>query len=58
MSNKVYLDNWMSMDNGTVKLTYKDGGEVYVQKTDFDRAFSAIVSADKSAVIRDFAIKG
>ncbi len=57
MSNKVYLDNWKPMDNGTVKLTYKDGEEVYVQKTDFDRAFGAIVSADKDAVVRDFAIK-
>ncbi len=56
MSNKIYLDNWKPMDNGTVKLTYKDGDEVYVQKTDFDRAFGAIVSTDKDAIVRDFAM--
>ena len=37
-------------------LTYDDGDIVTVKKTDFDRAFGAIINATKEEVIRDFAI--
>ena len=40
-----------------VKLVYEDDDIVYVSKTDFDRAFGAIVSASKTEVLRDFVLK-
>lgn len=40
-----------------VRLEYEDGTEVFVTKTDFNRAFGGIVSAPKADIIRDFAIK-
>lgn len=40
-----------------VHLTYEDGSELLVKKSDFNRAFGCIVSATKAAVTRDFAIK-
>lgn len=40
-----------------VRLEYEDGTEVFVTKTDFNRAFGCIVSAPKADIIRDFAIK-
>ena len=36
---------------------YSDEDIVYVKKVDFDRAFGAIVSAEKHEIVRDFAIK-
>lgn len=38
-------------------ITYDDGDIVKVSKNDFNRAFSAIISATKQEVIRDFSIK-
>lgn len=38
-------------------LTYSDNDTVKVKKEDFNRAFGAIVSASKDAVVRDFAVK-
>lgn len=42
-------------DNTVVELHYSDC-IVKVHKSDFDRAFGAIVNAKKQDVIRDFAI--
>lgn len=52
----VHLKRWDIEDQNKVKLTYKDDTVLYVSKTDFDRAFGCIISADKSDVIRDFAL--
>lgn len=40
-----------------VELIYTDDKRLYVTRKDFDRAFGTIVSAEKSVVLRDFAIK-
>ena len=45
------------VDGDRVKLVYSDEDIVYVKKVDFDRAFGAIVSAEKHEIVRDFAIK-
>lgn len=39
-----------------VDLSYPDGSVVKVKKTDFDRAFGAIINATKEDVLRDFAV--
>lgn len=57
MKTEIFLKAWQMMDNNTVKLIYQDDDELFVQKCDFERAFGPIVSAEKSAVIRDFAIR-
>jgi hypothetical protein len=53
---RVYLSEWSCQSNNRVKLVYSDNDVVYVTKEDFDRAFGAIVNAEKDDVIRDFAI--
>ena len=40
-----------------VCLEYNDGENVFVHRSDFNRAFGAIVNASKEDVIRDFAIE-
>lgn len=55
-NNKIYLADW-DYDGDRVKLLYQDDSILYVKRTDFDRAFGAIVSAEKKDIIRDFAIK-
>lgn len=55
MKKDVYLENW-KIEGDKVRLTYKDGTDTFVKKTDFDRAFGCIVSAPKSDIVRDFAI--
>lgn len=55
MMKNVFLKEW-NYAGDKVRLAYEDGSEVFVAKTDFDRAFSCIVSAPKSNVVRDFAI--
>lgn len=40
-----------------VHLTYDDGQEFNVLKTDFDRAFGAMVNASADDVRRDFEVK-
>lgn len=50
-----FLKNWNYVGE-KVRLAYDDGSEVFVSKTDFDRAFGCIVSAPKSAIVRDFDI--
>ena len=50
------MTDW-SLDGDRVKLVYSDEDIVYVSKVDFDRAFGAIVSAEKHEIVRDFAIK-
>lgn len=52
---KTYIDKW-EIQGDTVVLTYNDGEEVKVTKKDWDRAFGAIVNAEKDDVVRDFAI--
>ena len=52
---KTYIDKWEIQGN-EVALTYNDGEEVRVSKSDWDRAFGAIVNAEKADVVRDFAI--
>lgn len=52
----VFLKKWNHAGR-MVRLEYEDGTEVFVSKTDFNRAFGCIVSAPKADVIRDFAIK-
>lgn len=56
MSNKIHLKNWTPEGPEKIKLTYQDGSILYVKKPDFDRAFGAIISADKEAIERDFAL--
>ena len=51
---EVYLEKW-DLNGELVHLTYSDGAIVKVKKSDFDRAFGAIINASKDAVIRDFA---
>lgn len=51
----VCLKNW-NYAGEKVRLAYDDGSEVFVSKADFNRAFGCIVSAPKSAIVRDFAI--
>ncbi|MEE0945554.1 MAG: hypothetical protein U0M42_01845 [Acutalibacteraceae bacterium] len=55
-NNRIYLTDW-SIDGDRVKLVYSDEDIVYVSKVDFDRAFGAIISAEKHEIVRDFAIK-
>lgn len=55
-NKSVYLKSW-NYDGDKVKLVYEDNDIVYVSKTDFDRAFGAIVSASKTEVLRDFVLK-
>lgn len=56
MNKPVYLKSW-NYDGDKVKLVYEDNAIIYVSKTDFDRAFGAIVSATKAEVLRDFVLK-
>lgn len=45
-----------SYDGDKVKLTYADGTVLFVRHDDFDRAFGAILNAEKDAVERDYAV--
>lgn len=56
-NNRINLADWNYDGDKRVKLVYDDGDVLYVTREDFNRAFGAIVSADKHEVIRDFAIK-
>lgn len=56
MSNRIHLKDWTLLSPEKIKLTYEDDSVLYVKKRDFDRAFGAIISADKESVKRDFAI--
>ena len=40
-----------------IHVVYDDGQEFDVKKTDFDRAFGAMVNATGDAVRRDFAVE-
>ena len=55
MSGETYLIEW-EVEKDRVRMTYNDGETIYVSKSDFDRAFGAILNASKEDVIRDFAI--
>lgn len=57
MSERVYLSVWVPEGEDKVKLVYSDDDVVFVKKEDFNRAFGAIINADKEDVIRDFGIK-
>ena len=51
----VYIEKW-NVEGENVALHYSDDTTVNVKKTDFDRAFGAIINATKAEVERDFAI--
>lgn len=53
---RIYMTDW-KQDGQYIDLTYSDNDVVRVTKTDFDRAFGAMLNADKEAVVRDFAVK-
>lgn len=55
MSNKIHLKDTEVMGK-RVKLIYQDDSELFVSKTDYDRAFGCIISAPKADIERDFAI--
>ncbi len=55
MEKNVYLKEW-TKEGDKVRLTYHDGTVVYVKADKFSQAFGPIVSGEKSAIIRDFAI--
>lgn len=48
-----YLKEW-NIVGSKVHLTYNNGTELLIDKTDFDRAFGCIVSASKEVVLRDY----
>ena len=52
---KIYLKDW-KQEGDRVILIYNDGSELIVRYEDFNRAFGCILSAEKDAVKRDFAI--
>ena len=54
---RICVKEWKHEDAERTRLVFSDGEVVFVKKTDFDRAFGTIVSAEKHEVIRDFAIK-
>ena len=47
MSERIYLSAWVPEGEDKVKLIYSDDEIVFVKKADFDRAFGAIISAEK-----------
>lgn len=49
------VSDW-AITGDLVELLYSDGSVVKVKKTDFDRAFGAIINATKEDVLRDFAV--
>lgn len=57
MSERIYLKDWNYEGSDKVRLVYSDNDIVFVSRTDFNRAFGAIINADKNAIVRDFAIK-
>lgn len=57
MSERIYLKDWNYEGSDKIRLVYSDNDVVFVSRTDFDRAFGAIINADKHAIVRDFAIK-
>ncbi|MBQ2389083.1 MAG: hypothetical protein II305_03420 [Clostridia bacterium] len=57
MSERIYLKDWNYEGSDKIRLVYSDNDVVFVSRTDFDRAFGAIINADKNAIVRDFAIK-
>ena len=56
MNTEIRITEWHIVDD-KVEIKYSDGDIIYVSKVDFDRAFGAIINADKESVKRDFAIK-
>lgn len=57
MSTRIYLSAWAYDGKDKVKLTYSDDEVVLIKRTDFDRAFGPIISAEKDDIIRDYAIE-
>lgn len=56
MDCPVYLTHWSCIDQ-FVFLVYSDNTVFSILKSDFDRAFGAIVSGSKEDIYRDFALK-
>lgn len=53
---EVRMVGWKIKSDTVVELKYNDSTTVDVKKSDFDRAFGAMINAEKNAVIRDFSI--
>ena len=51
----IHLQAWEIVGD-QVRLSYEDGAEFFIRKTDFDRAFGCIVNGKKDEIRRDFAI--
>lgn len=56
MNERIYLSVWVPGGEDKIKLVYSDDEIIFVKKEDFNRAFGAIISAEKNDVIRDFAM--
>ena len=56
MQKGIHLREW-AVTGDRVRLLYEDETEVFVRKSDFDRAFGCIVSGKKEDIFRDFAIR-
>lgn len=54
--DRIILIDWNYCDPDLVRLSYSDDSILFVRKSDFDRVFGYIISADKSAIVRDFSI--
>lgn len=52
----IHMKDW-KIEGDKAVLYYEDGTKLFVNKTDFDRAFGCIISATKAEIERDFAIK-
>ena len=52
---EIHLRSW-KIEGDKVRLIYADNTGFYVSKKDFDRAFGCIISGEKEAIRRDFAI--
>lgn len=55
MKKEIHLRDWKPEGN-RIRLIYQDESELFVRREDFNRAFGCIVSAEKDAVLRDFAV--
>ena len=56
MQKGIHLREW-AVTGDQVRLLYEDETEVFIRKSDFDRAFGCIVSGKKEDIFRDFAIR-
>lgn len=55
---KLWSCNAWVVEGDMVRLSYASAGDLYVSKSDFDRAFGAIINAPYFDVEKDFAVTG